>query len=145
MKSKLLHHDSEKTWAVIFDLGDDPMSGLERFAKENQLTAARFTAIGAFQNVTLAYFDWEKKDYRELPLDEQVEVLTMTGDVALKDGHPKVHAHLIVGRSDGTTRGGHLKQASVRPTLEVMLTESPGDLQRTYDETSGLALIDPTR
>jgi hypothetical protein len=78
-------------------------------------------------------------------VNEQVEVLTMTGDTALKDGDPEVHAHLIVGRSDGTTRGGHLKKARMRPTLEVMLTESPADLRHTFDETSGLALIDPAR
>jgi hypothetical protein len=145
MKSKLLTNNREKTWALVFAIGDEPMSGLENFAKEHKLSAARFTAIGAFERVMLAYFDWEKKEYRELPINEQVEVLTMTGDISLKDGHPKVHAHLIVGRSDGTTRGGHLKKASVRPTLEVMLTESPADLQRSFDETSGLALIDAGR
>ncbi len=143
MKAKLLTNNGDKTWAVIFEIGDDPMSGLEDFARERHVRAAHFTAIGAFERVTLAYFDWEKKNYCDLPFEEQMEVLTMTGDIALKDGEPKVHAHLIVGRRDGTTRGGHLKKATVRPTLEVMLTESAADLQRTFDETSGLALIDP--
>lgn len=117
MKSKLLTDLAEKTWAIIFDIGDDPMSGLEDFAREHDLTAARFSAIGAFRKVMLAYFDWEKKEYREIPLNEQVEVLTMTGDITRKDGQPKVHAHVIVGRSDGTTRGGHLKERScARPS-----------------------------
>lgn len=143
MKTKLLNDQAEKTWAIIFEAGDEPMSGLQDFARKNHLTAARFTAIGAFQEVQLAYFDWKKKSYQGIPVEEQVEVLTMTGDISLKDGQPKVHAHLIVGRSDGTTRGGHLKRAIVRPTLEVMLTESPATLRRKFDENSGLALIDP--
>jgi predicted DNA-binding protein with PD1-like motif len=144
MKFKRLTDNGGKTWAIIMETGDEPMSSLENFACEHQVTAAYFTAIGAFEKATIAYFDWEKKQYRDIPIDEQVEVLTMAGDIALKDGKPKVHTHLVVGRSDGTTRGGHLKEARVRPTLEVMLTESPTMLQRVFDSTSGLALIDPT-
>ncbi len=144
MKAKQLTNNGATTWAVIFEYDDEPMSGLESFAREHRISAAHFTAIGAFRQVKLAYFDWEKKDYREIPIDEQVEVLTMAGDIALQDGKPRVHAHLVIGRSDGSTRGGHLKEAKVRPTLEVMLTEMSADLQRKFDPTSRLALIDPS-
>jgi predicted DNA-binding protein with PD1-like motif len=142
MKSKLIHeHQGEKTFALIFDTGDEAMAGLVEFARANALGASRFTAIGAFRNVTLGYFDWEAKEYRKLPVFEQVEVLSLMGDVALKDGEPKVHAHVVVGRSDGSTRGGHLIEGRVRPTLEVILTESPAHLRKEIDEESGLALI----
>jgi len=143
MKLKRLTANGEKVWALIMEIGDEPMTELEKFAREHQVASAHFVAIGAFERVTLAYFDWQQKEYQEIPLDEQVEVLTMAGDIALKDGKPKIHAHLVVGRSDGTTRGGHLKEARVRPTLEVMLSESPGHLRRRFDPVSGLALIDP--
>ena len=104
MKSKLIHeHHGEKTFALIFDTGDEAMAGLVEFAKRNQLGASHFTAIGAFRNVTLGYFDWESKEYKRIPVNEQVEVLSLIGDVALKDGEPKVHAHVVVGRSDGST------------------------------------------
>ena len=142
MKSKLIHdHQGEKTFALIFDTGDEAMAGLIEFARANALGASHFTAIGAFRDVTLGYFDWEAKDYRKIPVREQVEVLSLIGDVALKDGEPKVHAHVVVGRSDGSTRGGHLIEGHVRPTLEVILTESPGHLRKEIDEESGLALI----
>jgi predicted DNA-binding protein with PD1-like motif len=142
MKSKLIYeHHGEKTFALVFDTGDEVMSNLVEFAGSNKLGAARLTAIGAFSEVTLGYFDWEKKDYKKIPVREQVEVLSLIGDVALKDGEPKVHAHVVVGRSDGTTMGGHLIEARVRPTLEVILTESPAHLQKQVDEESGLALI----
>jgi len=142
MKSKLIHQNhGEKTFALIFDTGDEAMAGLVEFAKQNRLGASHFTAIGAFRDVTLGYFDWESKEYKRIPVSEQVEVLSLIGDVALKDGEPKVHAHVVVGRCDGSTRGGHLLDAHVRPTLEVILTESPEHLRKQVDEESGLALI----
>ena len=142
MKSKLLHeHQGEKTFAVIFDTGDEVMANLIAFARANKLGASHLTAIGAFSEVTLGYFDWEKKDYKKIPVREQVEVLSLIGDVALQDGEPKVHAHVVVGRSDGSTRGGHLVEAHVRPTLEVVLVESPAHLRKEHDTETGLALI----
>ena len=142
MKSKLLHdHAGERTFAVIFDKGDEPVSLLKAFAKENSIGGARLSAIGAFQRVTLGYFDRPQKEYVKIPVDEQVEVLSLLGDVALKDGEPAVHAHVVVGRWDGTTRGGHLLQAEVWPTLEVMIVESPRHLHKEVDAETGLALI----
>ncbi|MCA1685296.1 MAG: DNA-binding protein [Planctomycetia bacterium] len=142
MKSRLIHeHQGEKTFALIFDTDDEAMAGLVDFARANALGAARFTAIGAFRDAVLGYFDWDKKAYHKIPVREQVEVLSLIGDVAVKDCEPKVHAHVVVGRSDGSTRGGHLIEAHVRPTLEVILTESPAHLRKQFDEESGLALI----
>jgi uncharacterized protein len=142
MRSKLIHeHDGERTFALIFETGDEAMAGLQEFARQQQLGAARFTAIGAFQEATLGYFDWQTKDYRKIPVREQVEVLSLVGDIAQQNGEPTVHAHVVLGRSDGTTRGGHLLEAHVRPTLEVILVESPEHLIKEHDPESGLALI----
>src|SRR5262249_57037296 len=116
-------------------------SGLLEFAKSNRLAGSHFTAIGAFSDVTLGYFDWQTKQYQKIPLHEQVEVLALVGDIALEQGEPKVHAHVVVGKSDGTAHGGHLLEAHVRPTLEVVLVESPQHLQRQSDSESGLAFI----
>jgi predicted DNA-binding protein with PD1-like motif len=141
MRAKVLNDDSERTFAIVFDSGDEVTSGLTRFAREQNLSAARFTAIGAFQSAVLGYFDWQKKDYERNPIDDQVEVLALVGDVALENGTPKIHAHVVLGMRDGTARGGHLLEARVRPTLEVILTESPAYLKREFDPESGLALI----
>ncbi len=142
MKTKLLRDADERTWAVVFDIGDAVVEGLERFAREQDLHGAHFTAIGAFQDVVLRYFNWDSKEYEDIPVEEQVEVLTLSGNISRKDETPKVHAHLIVGRRDGSTRGGHLQEAHVRPTLEVIVTEEPGDLVRRHDEATRLALLD---
>ena len=142
MKSKLIHEGEQKTFAVIFDKGDEVVQELTQFAKQHDLTASHFTAIGALRNAVLGFFELASRDYKKIPIDEQVEVLSMIGDIALSRGEPKLHAHAVLGKSDGTTCGGHLLQAHVWPTLEVVLTESPSHLRRKLDEETGLALID---
>lgn len=107
MKSRRID-TQPNTYAVIFETGDEVTAGLAAFAKEQRLSASHFIAIGAFQEVTLGYFDWDKKDYTHNPISEQVEVLSLIGVIALDRGEPKVHAHVIVGKSDGTAHGGHL-------------------------------------
>ena len=142
MQAKLIDRQN-RVYAVIFDTGEDPVAGLARFAENEKLDAASFTAIGAFSETTLGYFDWQKKDYERIEVREQVEVLALTGDIALQEGKPRIHAHVVLGRRDGSARGGHLLQAKVRPTLELVLTESPTYLRRQFDPASGLALIRP--
>ena len=143
MKSKLIYSDGgEKTFALVFDTGDEVVSGITHFAKENALDAASLTAIGAFSDATLGYFDIQRKEYEEIPVGEQVEVLSLVGDIALKGEEPQLHAHVVVGRRDGTAMGGHLLEARVRPTLEVVLVESPEHLCKKTDPETGLALID---
>ena len=141
MQAKRLNDGSTRVYAVIFETGEDPIAGLTRFAAQEKLDASGFTAIGAFSEATLGYFDWERKDYERIQVREQVEVLSFIGDIALEGGKPKVHVHAVLGRRDGSTRGGHLLEARVRPTLEVIVTESPGYLKREHDRESGLALI----
>jgi predicted DNA-binding protein with PD1-like motif len=142
MREKLLHDQGEKTFALVFEPGDEVVSGLTGFAERHRLAASHLTAIGAFSQAVLGYFDRDRRDYRRIPVTEQVEVLSLIGDVALKDGKPALHAHVVLGRADGSTVGGHLLEARVWPTLEVILVESPAHLRRRHDPASGLALID---
>lgn len=144
MKSKVLNEAGERTIALIFDSGEEVMENLVRFVRDQNVNAARFTAIGAFSEATLGYFDMERKDYLRIAVNEQVEVLSLIGDVALEKENPKIHAHVVVGKRDGTAHGGHLLSARVRPTLEVILVQSPSFLKRTYRPEVGLALIDIT-
>jgi hypothetical protein len=142
MKWKQLNEGDLRSFAAIFDSGDEVVRDLTAFAQEQKLSAAQFTGIGAFQRVTLGFFDWETKDYKEIPVDEQVEVVALLGDVALgADGAPALHPHVVVSRCDGTALGGHLLKGEVRPTLEVVLHETPAHLRRRKDKETGLALI----
>jgi hypothetical protein len=129
-------------FALIFETGDEIASLLQRFAKDQRLGGSSFKAIGALSYAKLGWFNWEKKKYEPACiLDEQVELLSLIGDVALKNGEPQVHAHAIVGRCDGTAHGGHLIEARVRPTCELILTESPSHLRKKVDPEIGIALI----
>lgn len=144
MKAKLLHEDDgQRTFALVFEAGDSAMDLLRAFAVQERLSGAQFTGIGAFSAVTLGYFDWEKKDYVGRGFDEQVEVASLTGDVARgPDDAPVIHVHCVLGRRDYSAVAGHLLKATVRPTLELVLIESPVHLRKKHDPTAGLALID---
>jgi uncharacterized protein len=144
MKTALLsEHEGLRTFVVVCETGDEAMQALTSFAVEHRLGGSQFTAIGAFSTAVVAYFDWPSKQYRNVSIDEQVEVLSLVGDVTVEQGKPKVHAHVVLGKADATAHGGHLIEGMVRPTLEVVITEAPRHLQRRRDPDSGLALIDP--
>ena len=142
MKSKLLNENGEKTFALIFEKGDEVIGTLEQFAAEEQLLASHFTAIGALTDLVVGFFDPGKKEYKRIAIREQVEVLSLAGDVTIERDRPKIHAHIVVGKSDGTAHGGHIMEAHVFPTLELILIESPKFLKRRFDADTGFALID---
>lgn len=143
MKAKLVDEAQQQTYVLVFETGDDVCGVLVDFARERDIDCAQLTGLGAFSRVVLGYLDWKRKEYEPIPLDEQVELLSLVGDIARgDDGEPRLHAHVVVGRRDGSAWGGHLLEARVRPTLELVLVESPAHLRRRSDPATGLALID---
>jgi predicted DNA-binding protein with PD1-like motif len=142
MRYRLLtESNGERTFAMVLDVGDEPVAELTDFARRQHVRAAHFTALGAFSSVTVGFFDLTARDYRPIKLSEQVEVAALTGNIAVSDGEPKVHAHAVVTRADGTAHGGHLLEACVDPTLEIVLVESPKHLTRVTDARTGLPLL----
>jgi uncharacterized protein len=141
MHSKLLNADPPVTYAVVLDTGDEVVSQLTAFAGKEEIEAASITAIGALRSAVLGYFDWQTKKYKKIPLDEQVEVLSLIGDIAISEGKPSLHVHAVLGRSDGSVMGGHLLEAYVRPTLEVIIVQPPSYMRKRKDPETGLALI----
>jgi uncharacterized protein len=135
--------EATKQYAVIFYQGDEAFSGLLEFAEKYQVTSAHFTAIGALSGATVGWFDPQRKMYKKIPIVGQHEVIGMSGDIALYQGKPVVHTHMIVGNSDGTARAGHVLDAYVSPTLEVMVTVDPITMQKRLDPATDLTLIDP--
>jgi predicted DNA-binding protein with PD1-like motif len=140
----LSENHGRKEYAVIFSKGDEAFSGLNEFAEKYHVTSAHFTAIGALRGATLAWFSPERKMYKKLPVEGQLEVASMIGDIALFNGKPVVHAHMVVGLPDGTARAGHVLEAHVWPTLEVMVTVEPNAMRKGLDPETGLSLIDPS-
>lgn len=143
MRTKLLHEDAGlRTYALVLDRGDEVAECLKHFAAAERVTGARVSAIGAFERATMAFYDWETKDYVDIPVDEQVEVASLNGDIGVEeDGSPALHLHAVLGRRDGSAIAAHLKTGTVRPTLEIVLTETPAHLRRVKDAQTGLTLI----
>ena len=143
MKNKLLHEElGQKTFALVFGKGEEVTAALQEFAVTYAISAASLTGVGGFSDLVLGYFDPEQKRYRPITIPEQVELLAFNGNIAEKEAKPKVHAHVVVGKSDGTAHGGHLLQAHVWPTLELIVIETARHLRRKMDDESGLALLD---
>ncbi len=143
MRSHLVRPAPAATFLLVFDVGDEVVQTLTRFADERSIDGAWFTALGAFERATLAWWDVDRKEYRPIPVTEQVEVCSLVGNIArMADGSRKVHAHAVLGLPDGTTRGGHLLEGHVRATIELVLGEAQEPLVRRQDDASGLALLE---
>jgi predicted DNA-binding protein with PD1-like motif len=142
MKSKVVEDADVVTYVVVCDPGDEAVAALTQFARGEDLEAAQITAVGGFERATVGWFDRAAKQFRHIPVDEQCEVLSLIGDVAEGEDGPSLHVHVVLGLSDGTTRGGHLIEGRVFPTLEVIVTETPAELRKVMRPDLGVALID---
>jgi hypothetical protein len=142
MQSKQVNSEP-RVWILVLAAGEEAREQIAAFARKERIRAASFVALGAFERAVVGYFDWQRKKYLPIPINGQVEVITLVGDVVEDErGGPSLHAHTVLGLSDGHTRGGHLLEGHVRPTLEVTLTETPAHLVRKKKPELGLALID---
>jgi predicted DNA-binding protein with PD1-like motif len=144
MQAKLvLEQQGERTFVLVLDAGEEAFAAINDFAGRNDLSAASLTALGAFERATVGWFDLAKKTYKRIEIASQCEALSLVGDIAVgDDGKPSLHMHAVMGLSDGTTRGGHFLEGIVRPTLEVIINETPARLRRRKRPELGLALID---
>jgi len=145
MKSKVVEDADVVTYVVVCDPGDEAVATLQQFARAEQLEASQVTAVGGFERATVGWFDRAAKQFRHIPVDEPSEVLSLIGDVAEGQDGPSLNLHVVLGLSDGTTRGGHLIEGQVFPTLEVIVTETPAALRRVMRPDIGVALIDLDR
>ena len=142
MKSKSINNGVERIFVLILDQGEEAFKAITDFADSEKITGASVTAIGAFSNAKVGWFDLAAKKYKPIEVCEQCEVLSLIGDVAQgDDGKASLHLHAVLGLQDGTLRGGHFLSGSVQPTLEVTITESVVHLRRKKRPDLGIALI----
>lgn len=152
MKMKQIAGGATSTYVVVLDEGEEAFSALSDLSARQQFSAAQVTAVGAFEQAVVGWFDRSAKDYQRITIGQQCEVLSLVGDIALSPGdgdsgsggpgQPQLHLHAVLGLADGTTRGGHLLEGRVWPTLEVVIRETPAELRKTLRPDVGLALID---
>lgn len=131
-----------REFLLILDKDDDLQPALLAFAKENRVGAASFYGIGALSGATIAYWNRDRQVYEEIAVNEQVEVVSMTGNLAPSADGTKMHAHIVLGKRDGSAVAGHFLRGTVFPTLEVFLTEREVRVERKKDPATGLWLLD---
>lgn len=141
MQVKQIRTDAGRQFVVVLDTGEEAVGCLLAFARKNDVAGGEFTALGAFEDAILGFFDIAKKEYERISLNEQTEVVSMVGNFATEDGEARLHPHVVVSKRDGSAWGGHLLEAHVRPTLEVVVTEVPAHLRRKTDPETGLPLL----
>jgi predicted DNA-binding protein with PD1-like motif len=143
MRSTLVTPDParSRTYMLVLDAGDEVMASLLEFAKMNDVRSARFTGLGAVSSSVIAFYHRDRQEYEDIPVDSQHEVLSLIGNISMLDGEPRIHAHVVLGATDGSTCGGHLMSAQVWPALEVTLDVHETPLERRLDDASGLPLI----
>jgi predicted DNA-binding protein with PD1-like motif len=145
MKSKVVEDAGVTTYVVVCDPGDEAMASLKQFARAERLEASQITGVGGFERAIVGWFDRTARQFRHIPVDEPTEVLSLIGDVAEDQDGPGLNIHVVLGLSDGTTRGGHLIEGRVFPTLELVVTENPAELRKVMHPELGVALIDLDR
>jgi hypothetical protein len=142
MQAKVMRENGAMVYLLVFAEGEEVIETLTAFAKDRSIAGAHFSALGAFREAKLAWFDCDAREYVPIVVDEQVEVASLVGNVAVFDEGIRVHAHAVLGRRDGSTVAGHVVSGRVRPTLELFLVDEPSTLARTIDERVGLPLLD---
>jgi len=142
-KAALLGDGDVKTYLLVFHTGQEVMKGLLAFARKHKLVAGHLTGIGAISDAVIGYFDPEKKAYLRTHEKGQAEVLSLTGNLALYANEPFFHVHVALGERSGSARGGHVFEATVRPTVELVLTAYAKPVRRQIDPETGLPLLDP--
>jgi predicted DNA-binding protein with PD1-like motif len=141
--ASLLNAGEAPAYLLVFHTGQHVMKGLLAFAKKHKLVAGHLTGIGAVSDAEIGFFDPQTNTYLHNQQNEQAEVLSLTGNLALNEGAPFFHVHVALGLRDGSARGGHLFEMTVRPTVELVLTTSPRPQRRRIDHDTHLPLLDP--
>lgn len=123
------------------DYGEDVLEEIRRYCDDEEIDAAMFSAIGAAKKVTLSWYDVVKKEYHDKTIEGQWEIVSLTGNVSLKDEKSYVHAHGVFSDQSMMPQAGHVKSLVTGPTCEVALTIIEGSMEREHDERTGLFLL----
>jgi len=123
------------------DRGDDVIAELSHFTKEYNVQSAGFFGIGACGSLTLSFYDLEKKEYVDKDFKEDLEIVSCSGNIGWFDEKPLIHAHGVFSDRNYHMVGGHVKRMIISATGEFVLSLISHTLTRTYDEKTGLNLL----
>ena len=129
------------SYLVVLDRGDEITTSLAQFVADEGLEGGVIRGIGGVTNVTLGFFDIWQKEYLRKEFNDFYELAALIGDISLVDGKPFCHLHAVISDSDMNAFGGHLLNAEISVTCEIVVT--PGQpVHRKLNKEIGLNLID---
>lgn len=131
-----------KHYALRFETGEQLVAELTRFVQEQDIQSAWIKGLGGLASAELGFYDLSAKTYSWVQFDEPLELTNLTGNVARQANEPALHMHATVSDASMHAHGGHLREAVVGGTVEVMLHAIGGNLTRAFDEATGLNLLD---
>lgn len=118
---------SGKIIFLRFEHGEDLFLELERVLNSERVSSAVvLSGIGMLSNFEIGYMNMEKGEYEKTFYEEPHELLSLCGNVSLKDGKPFAHLHATVAGKDHIGKGGHLFRATVCNTLEMVIERLEG-------------------
>lgn len=131
----------KKQYVLRFDKGEEVFSCLQKFLIDRNIGAAYFSGIGACDTAELALYDKISKSYQKRVFNEQCEILSLTGNSAVKQGQVVLHAHAVLSRHDFSCVGGHVIRLVISATCEMFLVQFEGTMERKLDEETNLNLL----
>lgn len=106
-------------YQVDFGAGDEILSGLTELAEREHITSAYITGLGGLSTGLFGWGDPSNGAFKEIPIDKKCELVSLVGNISMRNGKPYVHLHGVVAFSDGSTKGGHVIEAHVAPIAEI--------------------------
>lgn len=128
-------------YLLRFDRGEDVIAALSLFAAQERIAGASFTGIGAAEKITLSFYRGRTKTYEDMMIKDELEIASLSGNIAWKENEPVVHAHGVFSDRQMRCFGGHIKKCVVASTCEVSLSVFGKRVERTHDDATGLNVL----
>lgn len=128
--------------------GQNLVSTIQKFCENKKIHLATVSGIGSLKSVTLGFFNPETKEYQQKTFKEPLEMASLAGNIVEKDGKPLLHFHTTVAGDNYKALAGHMVEAQVSLTAEIVITMVKGKIYKAFDDRTGLNLFmftDPSK
>jgi len=136
------HQIFNNTALLRLEPGEEVLAGLKALCRQESVTLGTVQGIGAVNRAVLGLFDPATKQYRANVFEENLEIVSLTGNITTMDGEVYLHLHMAVSDEQGRVFGGHLTEAVISVTAEIVVTRIDGMVGRKFSEAIGINLLE---
>ena len=130
-----------KTIVMRIDKGEEILTQLKAMALKENVQLASVRALGATNDFTVGVFKVEEKKYYANHFTGDFEIVSLTGTISTMNGEYYAHLHMSAGDAQGRVFGGHLNEAIISATCEMVVEVIDGQVDRAFSEEVGLNLF----